>query len=130
MQLRAIRLVPSIMKLQKLLIQKFQRKLDRGEALTTTIENMIEEYKNGNVFRIFLLATVCIFTFLYMFIIIFHFCFVFIKTIYLSFVEGRSEDMRSLVDDFILAWQFVKDKLFTYSMSKDHLLSCSLIPIY
>eukprot|EP00105_Crassostrea_gigas_P007927 XP_011422344.1 PREDICTED: E3 ubiquitin-protein ligase rnf213-alpha [Crassostrea gigas] len=73
-QLRAIRLVPSIMKLQKLLIQRFQRKLDRGEALTMTIGDMIEEYEN----------------------------------------EGRSEEVRNLVNDFILAWQCVKNKLLTY----------------
>eukprot|EP00105_Crassostrea_gigas_P007930 XP_011422347.1 PREDICTED: E3 ubiquitin-protein ligase rnf213-alpha isoform X2 [Crassostrea gigas] len=74
-QLRAIRLVPSIMKLQKLLIQRFQRKLDRGEALTLTIEDMIKEYEN----------------------------------------EGRLDEMRSLVNDFILAWQCVRDKLLTYT---------------
>nr|XP_034331576.1 E3 ubiquitin-protein ligase rnf213-alpha [Crassostrea gigas] len=73
-QLRAIRLVPSIMKLQKLLIQRFQRKLDRGEALTMTIGDMIEEYEN----------------------------------------EGRSEEVKNLVNDFILAWQCVKNKLLTY----------------
>ena len=28
-------------------------------------------------------------------------------------VEGRLEEMRSLVNDFILAWQCVKDQLLT-----------------
>ncbi|XP_056014152.1 E3 ubiquitin-protein ligase rnf213-alpha-like isoform X2 [Ostrea edulis] len=45
-QLRAIRLVPNILKLQRMLIQRFQRKLDRAEATAVTIEDMIQGYGN------------------------------------------------------------------------------------
>nr|XP_022293483.1 E3 ubiquitin-protein ligase rnf213-alpha-like isoform X1 [Crassostrea virginica] len=75
-QLRALRLVPSILKLQRLLIQRFQRKLDRGEAMAMSIDDMIRDHER----------------------------------------EGQSEEMRGLVEDFILAWQCVKDQLLTSTL--------------
>lgn len=33
--------------------------------------------------------------------------------------EGRSEEVRNLVNDFILAWQCVKNKLLTHRKSLD-----------
>ncbi|KAL3881507.1 hypothetical protein ACJMK2_027939 [Sinanodonta woodiana] len=41
--LRAIRYLPSILKLQRILFQKYQRKLDRAEASTITVEMLRKE---------------------------------------------------------------------------------------
>lgn len=41
----------------------------------------------------------------------------------LFITEGRSEEVRNLVNDFILAWQCVKNKLLTYRKSLDILKS-------
>ncbi|KAL3881508.1 hypothetical protein ACJMK2_027940, partial [Sinanodonta woodiana] len=41
--LRAIRYLPSILKLQRILFQKYQRKLDRAEASTITVETLRKE---------------------------------------------------------------------------------------
>ncbi|KAL3881510.1 hypothetical protein ACJMK2_027942 [Sinanodonta woodiana] len=41
--LRAIRYLPSILKLQRVLFQKYQRKLNRGEASTITVETLRKE---------------------------------------------------------------------------------------
>ena len=61
-QLRALRLVPSILKLQRLLIQRFQRKLDRGEAMAMSIDDMIRDHERGNVLvLLLLLSCVCLF---------------------------------------------------------------------
>ncbi|XP_061169274.1 E3 ubiquitin-protein ligase rnf213-alpha-like [Saccostrea echinata] len=73
--LRAIRLVPNILKLQRVLIQRYQRKLDRVEATRMSIEDMIESYEN----------------------------------------EGRAEEIKNLVRDFIEAWQCVREQLLTFS---------------
>ncbi|XP_062572465.1 E3 ubiquitin-protein ligase rnf213-alpha-like [Saccostrea cucullata] len=73
--LRAIRLVPNILKLQRMLIQRYQRKLDRAEATTITIEDMIQSYDN----------------------------------------EGRAEEIKNLVRDFIEAWQCVREQLLTFT---------------
>ncbi|XP_061169263.1 E3 ubiquitin-protein ligase RNF213-like isoform X1 [Saccostrea echinata] len=73
--LRAIRLVPNILKLQRMLIQRYQRKLDRAEATTITIEDMIQSYEN----------------------------------------EGRAEEIKNLVRDFIEAWQCVREQLITFT---------------
>ncbi|XP_062573630.1 E3 ubiquitin-protein ligase rnf213-alpha-like, partial [Saccostrea cucullata] len=73
--LRAIRLVPNILKLQRMLIQRYQRKLDRIEASRISIEDMIESYEN----------------------------------------EGRAEEIKRLVRDFIEAWQCVREQILTFA---------------
>ncbi|KAK3585576.1 hypothetical protein CHS0354_036763 [Potamilus streckersoni] len=45
--LRAIRFLPSILKLQRILFQKYQRKLDRAEASTITVE-MLKRQSHGD----------------------------------------------------------------------------------
>ncbi|KAK3585587.1 hypothetical protein CHS0354_036774 [Potamilus streckersoni] len=45
--LRAIRYLPSILKLQRILFQKYQRKLDRAEASTITVE-MLRKQSHGD----------------------------------------------------------------------------------
>ncbi|KAK3096790.1 hypothetical protein FSP39_003301 [Pinctada imbricata] len=45
--LRAIRMVPSIIKLQKFLVQRYQRKLAKAEATTLTIAEMVEQLDSG-----------------------------------------------------------------------------------
>jgi DNA-binding Xre family transcriptional regulator len=45
--LRAIRFVPSIIRLQKMLIQKYSRKLDRAEATTLTIQEVKQQMRQG-----------------------------------------------------------------------------------
>lgn len=51
------------------------------------------------------------------------FTFTFKLNMLLFIAEGRSEEVRNLVNDFILAWQCVKNKLLTYRKSLDILKS-------
>lgn len=45
--MRAVRFVPSIIRLQKMLIQKYSRKLDRAEATTLTISDVRLQMRQG-----------------------------------------------------------------------------------
>ncbi|XP_062580329.1 E3 ubiquitin-protein ligase rnf213-alpha-like [Saccostrea cucullata] len=46
---RVIRLIPSILKLQKVLIHKFARKLDRSEASDLSMQFVIDSYRENDV---------------------------------------------------------------------------------
>ncbi|KAK3585578.1 hypothetical protein CHS0354_036765 [Potamilus streckersoni] len=50
--LRAIRYLPSILKLQRILFQKYQRKLDRAEASTITVETLRKESEEDELPRL------------------------------------------------------------------------------
>ena len=47
--MRAIRFVPSIIRLQKMLIQKYNKKLDRAEATTMKVEDVRRQMRQGEL---------------------------------------------------------------------------------
>ncbi|XP_063404431.1 E3 ubiquitin-protein ligase rnf213-alpha-like [Mytilus trossulus] len=72
--LRAIRFVPSIIRLQKMLMQKYNRKLDRAEATTLTIADVKVQMRQ----------------------------------------ERRLKEFGHLLEDYIEAWNCVRESLETY----------------
>ncbi|CAG2212296.1 RNF213 [Mytilus edulis] len=85
--LRAIRFIPSIMRLQKMLIQKYGRKLDRTEITVLTIHDVKQDFKKH-------------------LLLIIHIN----KNCFIS-QDRQYEEFEQLLKDFEMAWMCVKDML-------------------